>query len=312
MMDFLNNIWVALSTPNEVLMKFLSLPMLCIEIPLTLYLLISVFKLTTTKKQSLLYIVITILTGIISTYFLNNPFNVIFNFISSFIIIHFTLKTNLLKTIVATVFPSIVFAIIESLLFNPYITLMNITYNQLTTIPIYKIPLSLIAYAIAFILIFIIRNRNFYINLLDDIDKKSKSLIAFNFIFGLVYIIIEIIITMKYLDILPLGYTFANFVMLLLYFSISLYSISKVIKLSTTTKELESAEEYNKTLRILHDNVRGFKHDFDNIVTTIGGYINTDDMEGLKTYYVQLQKDCEKVNNLYVLNPSSINNPRYL
>ena len=117
---------------------------------------------------------------------------------------------------------------------------------------------------------------------------------------------------MKYLDILPLGYTFANFVMLLLYFSISLYSISKVIKLSTTTKELESAEEYNKTLRILHDNVRGFKHDFDNIVTTIGGYINTDDMEGLKTYYVQLQKDCEKVNNLYVLNPSSINNPRYL
>ena len=117
---------------------------------------------------------------------------------------------------------------------------------------------------------------------------------------------------MQYIDTLPLTYTFANFIMLLLYFFISFYSISKVINLTMTTKKLESAEEYNKTLRILHDNVRGFKHDFDNIVTTIGGYINTDDMEGLKKYYVQLQQDCEKVNNLYILNPNSINNPRYI
>ena len=59
----------------------------------------------------------------------------------------------------------------------------------------------------------------------------------------------------------------------------------------------------------MHDSVRGFKHDFDNIVTTIGGYINTNDMEGLKKYYSQLEEDCEKVNNLYILNPDSINNP---
>ena len=37
--------------------------------------------------------------------------------------------------------------------------------------------------------------------------------------------------------------------------------------------------------------------------------INTDDIEGLKKYYVQLEQDCEKVNNLYLLNPDSINNP---
>ena len=81
------------------------------------------------------------------------------------------------------------------------------------------------------------------------------------------------------------------------------------MSLSTTTKKLESAEEYNKTLHILHDNVRGFKHDFDNIVTTIGGYIKTNDMEGLEKYYSQLQEDCSKVNNLYILNPDIINNP---
>lgn len=34
----------------------------------------------------------------------------------------------------------------------------------------------------------------------------------------------------------------------------------------------------------------------------------TNDMEGLKKYYSQLQSDCQKVNNLYLLNPSIVNN----
>ncbi|MBS6252643.1 MAG: sensor histidine kinase [Clostridia bacterium] len=85
--------------------------------------------------------------------------------------------------------------------------------------------------------------------------------------------------------------------------------MTRVIKLVQTKEQLKSAEEYNKTLRILHDNVRGFKHDFDNIVTTIGGYVKTNDMKGLQKYYYQLEDDCQKVSSLYVLNPEIINNP---
>ena len=309
MMEFLNNIWVALSTPNEGLVKVIFTLLLFIEIPLSLYLIISVFNLKTTRKQNLLYIGIMVFLGAISMYFLNRPINIIFNYITSFIVIYSIFKTNAIKTIIASVLPSFVFSIVESLIFNPYITLINVTYEQVLTIPICKIPLAIIIYFIVFIIAFTIRHKKFSINLLDNFDKKSKSLIIVNLLFGLIYIIIEIIITMKYVDILPLSFTFANFIMLLLYFCINLYSISKVVKLTNTTKQLESAEEYNKTLHILHDNVRGFKHDFDNIVTTIGGYINTDDMEGLKKYYAQLEQDCEKVNNLYLLNPDSINNP---
>ena len=108
---------------------------------------------------------------------------------------------------------------------------------------------------------------------------------------------------------MPIIITFLSFLSLLAYFTVSIYSLTRVIKLASTTQKLQNAEEYNKTLSILHDNVRGFKHDFDNIVTTIGGYVKTNDMEGLKRYYVQLEDDCQKVNNLYVLNPKLINNP---
>ena len=301
-----------MSTPNPLLLKILSVPIgFLLEAPLSLYLIISIFNIQVSKKKKLSYIVLTAALSNICALLLPNPYNIIVNYLSLFLIIHFTFKTNAVKTILAGLLPTFVFTIVQNLLFNPYITLLNITFEQFMSIVIYKVPLSLIIYVIVFVLAYIIKMhyKELYFGILDAIDKKSKKLIIANLVFGLAYIILEIAITMKYLNILPLTYTFANFTMLLLYFIITLYSISKIIKLQTATTQLESAEEYNKTLKILHDNVRGFKHDFDNIVTTIGGYINTNDMEGLKKYYVQLEEDCEKVNNLYILNPTSINNP---
>ena len=64
MTDFLNNLWVAVSTPNPELIKILSIPLLIfLEIPLTLYMLKSIFNITTNKRQNLLYIVILPLKG---------------------------------------------------------------------------------------------------------------------------------------------------------------------------------------------------------------------------------------------------------
>ena len=86
-----------------------------------------------------------------------------------------------------------------------------------------------------------------------------------NLVLGLFTLIIQLIITIYYTDKLPIIITFLSFLSLLAYFSISIYSLTRIMKLTLTTRKLESAEEYNNTLRILHDNVRAFKHDFDNI-----------------------------------------------
>ena len=165
-------------------------------------------------------------------------------------------------------------------------------------------------YFIIFLITLLLKFKNYKIDLPDyNLDKKSKNVLYLNLLIGFITLCFQAVITTYYTDTLPLIITFLSFLSLLAYFSVSIYSLTRVIKLSITTQKLQNAEEYNKTLSILHDNVRGFKHDFDNIVTTIGGYVKTNDMEGLKKYYVQLEDDCHKVNNLYVLNPKLINNP---
>ena len=308
-MNILNNLWLAISTPNEELVKIVCVFLLFIEAPLSFSLINNVFNLSCTKKQKYLYISVTACIAAIATLFISWPFNIILNYITAFLILYFVIKLSFIKSFIATIFPSIVFNLIGYLLANPYLDLLKITYEENNTIAIYRIPFALLTYSIVLIFNLIIKYRKFTINILEDFDKKSKSIIIFNFIFGFICIFLQGILSVKYIDILPIEFTFFNFICLLIYFVLSFFSLAKVMSLSTTTKKLESAEEYNKTLHILHDNVRGFKHDFDNIVTTIGDYIKTNDMEGLEKYYSQLQEDCSKVNNLYILNPDIINNP---
>lgn len=309
-MDILNNIWNAISTPNQYLVNVSFIFLISfIEIPLTFFIISTIFKLTCTKKQKYCYIILAAIVSLLSMFMIPNPFNIVFNYITNFIIIHFIFKIDFIKNMVASLFPSIIFNLVGFLILNPYLTVFNLTYNQVETIPMYRIPFTLIMYIIVFLFLLIFRCKNITFKILDNFDLKNKSIIILNFIFGFFYIIVQSILTINYIDILPIGFTFFNFICLLIYFYLSFYSLAKVIKLVTTTQKLESSEEYNKTLHILHDSVRGFKHDFDNIVTTIGGYIKTDDMDGLKKYYSQLEEDCEKVNNLYILNPDIINNP---
>jgi len=158
------------------------------------------------------------------------------------------------------------------------------------------------------LIILILKNRDLKLSLIDNVDTKNKILIFMNLFLGILTLIIQSTLMFYFIDSFPLIITLLSFVSLLAYLSISIYSLTRALKLSLTTKKLQSAEAYNNTLRILHDNVRGFKHDFDNIVTTIGGYIKTNDMEGLKNYYSQLEDDCQRVNNLYILNPDIVNN----
>lgn len=307
-MEILNNIWMALSTPNEGLLNILYIPFTLIENFLIMHLFLAILNINANKRQKIVYALSMSIISLSSIYIIPNPFNIFINYIIMILLIILVFKKSILKSILATICPVVISGLIGSLFTNPYLTLLQISSEQMATIPIYRFGYLLVIYTIMFLITLIIKYRKFSLNLLEEIDLKTKLTILFSIILGFITIIIQCIILTFYIDILPLFLTFLSFISLLTYFGISIYSLTRIMKLTLTTKKLESAESYNSTLRILHDNVRGFKHDFDNIVTTIGGYIKTEDMEGLKKYYLELEDDCERVNNLYVLNPEIVNN----
>ena len=308
-MEMLNNIWIALSTENVELLNYIFIPLSLLENYLILLLFINLFNIKCSKKQKLLYVFLAALCSKVVSILIPTPFNLIFNYLIFFILIYFIFKQGFIKTLVALFMPTLLFGLVDTLILNIYIKLLNMTYEQVSSIPIYRLFYMSIVYSVIGFITFILKYKNLSIKILEDFDKRTKKVVIINFVLGVFTIGLQAFVLFYYVNIVELYITFSNFIVLLIYFCINLYTLNKITKLTVTTRELETAEAYNKSITVLYDNVKGFKHDFDNIVSAIGGYVETDDMEGLKEYYHSLRDDCQKTNNIAVLNPDIINNP---
>ena len=308
-MEILNNLWNALSTENELIIKLNGIPSTFIEIYLSFCFFTIILKYNYTKKQKYLYIISVSVISIISSFVIPEPYNVFINYAFIFFILKRYFKFNILQSIVAMVMPLVIFGLLNSLLLNPFLKITNQTYESGINIPIYRASYLLLTYIIMFLIVLILKHIKIKTNFNLYLDKKALSVILVNLILGILTLMIQTFMTVYYYSSVPIIFTLFNFVLLFAYFFTSFYSLNRAMKLNITTRNLENAESYNNSLTILYDNVRGFKHDFDNMVNIIGGYIEVDDINGLKEYYKSLQKDCSKVRNVQMLNPHIINNP---
>ena len=308
-MEMLQTIWNALTTENEGLLKILGIPFTFIEAYITVLLFTTILDIHCTKKEKFKFVISFSVIASILMQFVPTPFNTILNVISFPILTVLIFKIGIFKSIISEIVPYIIIFIISFILLNLYTLIFGISSSIANTIPIYRLTFSIILYVLLYFIYIIFRNLNFNFSTLDDFKNKNKLIILLNFIIGIIAISIQLI-TQNIYDIQSAQPVFiVSILCLICYFCISIYSLSRTTKLETTTRDLEGEKLVNKSLTILHDNIRAFKHDFNNIVQAIGGYITTNDMDGLKKYYSQLLDDCQRVNNLTTLSPEVINNP---
>ena len=81
-------------------------------------------------------------------------------------------------------------------------------------------------------------------------------------------------------------------ILFVLIFVLIIYIIFLKIKIKNKNFEI-------KNLTYICDTTRSFKHDFNNIMQAMGGYIKTNDMYNLKEYYNKIMPECFHVENLY-------------
>ena len=308
-MGILNNIWNALNTENEIALKLISIPGTFIEIYLTFCIFTTILKTNYTKKQKNLYIVSVSTVSIVSSLLIPEPYNIFINYVFIFLLLKKYFNYNILHTFLAMTIPLIMFALLNSLLLNPFLKLTNQSYESGFNTPIYRTSYLILTYIIMYFILLILKHVKIKVNFNLNYDKKTLSVILLNLILGIFTLIIQAFLNFHYINTIPIIFTLFNFGLLFAYFFISFYSLTKAMKLDIATRDLENAESYNNSLTVLYDNVRGFKHDFDNMVNIIGGYIESNDIDGLKQYYKSLQKDCSSVRNVQMLNPNVINNP---
>ena len=141
----------------------------------------------------------------------------------------------------------------------------------------------------------------------NHISKKSNKLLLLNTTF--IIFCVMTLFCLFYQKFISINVTAIIIINLLIYCLISFYAITQKINLEITKKELEKTKLHNKTLENLNNSLSGFKHDFSNIITALGGLIYVKDIDGLKNFYDKILIECNINNNLSALNPSVINHP---
>lgn len=308
-MQMLNNLWTFLSTENTILINIISVIFLFIELPLTMKFFLALLNITSTKKQRIIYLACTIPIGIVCSLLIPKPFSNIITLVSAPIIILLVFKVNILIAMCAEFVSVICIIVLEIIITRLFLILFNCTYEMCAFIPIYKLTSTLTIYLIIFLIYKLILFFRFNIDITNTINKKNKHLILANLIFALIVMFMQIYLVVYYNDKLPLYIILINITSLLAYSGVSIFSIIKTMRLEKVKMDLEQEKLSYKTLQALHDNTRAFKHDFSNILAGIGGYVETNDMKGLKKYYTQLLQDCNQANNFSTLNPDVVNSP---
>lgn len=308
-MEIFNNLIQTLTTPNEELTNIICGPLLFVEMYVSMLLFTTILNIPTSRKQRIVYVMLSSLWGLFSKFVIPTPYGTFINIIIALIITVLCFKISIFKAIICQLLPFACTVLIETVLFKILLLAFDLNLDMVATIPLYHFLSLLGIYTFYFVLSKIMKHFNFNTSLLENIDRKNKIPLIIAFILAAIMIGTQLYLTMFYSDNLPAIITVLSLISLLAYFFITIYSLSRTTKLEVTKQNLEETTLYNKTLTILHDNMRCFKHDFNNILQAIGGYIQINDMDGLKKYYKQILKDCDKVNNLYVLSPDVINNP---
>ena len=308
-MNILQTIWSALTVPNETLIKFIAIPLTYLDAFVCMLFFTSVLNIETSKKRKLIYVISYGTLANLITFIVPTSYSVFIHIFVWPLMIYFILKTTIIKSIVAVVINLVITSILEFIISSIFLNGFNINYDTLISTPLYRIISVISVYLIIFLLSLAAQYLRINIKVIDNLNKKTKILLILNIFLILFIIAIQFYLVRFYSDTMPFLITFAGILGLVAYAIISIYNLINMSKLAITTRDLENANSTIHSLTILHDQVRSFKHDFDNMVNSIGGYVLNEDIDGLRKYYNQLLEECQRTNNLYALSPSVINHP---
>lgn len=173
----------------------------------------------------------------------------------------------------------------------------------------YKFCLVISIAIIRTLICLIVKYKKFQINIGENLTSSSKNTIIVISIIGSTLIYMKTIQMTMYITNIPYSFFVINLVSLIIYFYISMKDIVRITKIEEQDLKINNLESYNKTLQIMYDNIRGFRHDYSNFLQALNGYVHANNIEGIKLMCKSATKECMDVNKMGILDPTVINNP---
>ena len=308
-MNIFQKITEGLMSPNEMLTSLLVIPAAIIEVILYVNILLTLLNIKAPKSKKYPQMIVVIIIAILSKFLIPTPYSTFINVFSVLLSFMIVYKTKFIETFIGVVLLTLITVLFEMISSQIYTLFFNGTYSEFANYPIYSVIFMFIVYSCLFIMLKLFQKFNINITLFKNINKKDSIIILATIVLGFITVFLQLYISAFYNNLLPTFVIFLSIICLIAYFFVSMFNIVKTKQLEVATIDNHNLQSYNDNLKSMYDNIRAFKHDFNNIVHAIGGYVRAKDMNGLSKYYNSLFDECSSINNLSALNPETVNNP---
>ncbi|QLY80901.1 sensor histidine kinase [Clostridium intestinale] len=229
-------------------------------------------------------------------------------FLISFLLLYFDNK-RLFLNIINCIFATIIVFISDGLVASIAIPIIGEEFYTAMEIPRFKIMVHIGMLIIVIIITQVVRLliRKFKINP-ENIKIKNKMtiLMIVNICIIAITYYLNAIVAQTYM---ARNTTMLIYVALMIVYLISMSVITFVVANNMKKEmqyenrkiELENLKEYNSNLEAMYNDMRGFRHDYTNILTAMSGYIEEKNIEGLEEFFykkiVPLNSEMNRKNN---------------
>lgn len=263
------------------------------------------------KKNLFVLILISYLTtylfNVNNLFNINHSSNILFPIILMYTIVYLYISSKkIIYSIIISLFMLVILSLCDAIVGVIVMDIFNISYKQATTnLKIYFIMgiiILLFSYLISKLVRFIIL-KLFDANINLKKHKKIKSIFMFTASVIIVLFSSYMILCKCLVQSWDKISIFLHLSLILCVLAISLtllYSMTKItkniIQHEYIDKEYNQLKEYTTMIENISTDLRRFKHDYLNILSTLGEYVEEKDMAGLKEfYYNELLPESNKI-----------------
>ena len=195
-------------------------------------------------------------------------------------------------------------------------TIINIIIKTISEIALlYKniyLTLSIFEVILNCILFLIVKYKKIEMNINDCLIENVRRRINLMSLISIIFILTAKIRINSNIQTEPIYLYLLFNLMQIAYLVVFMRNILNTLKNTNDQIIIENLEGSNKRLQENYDSVRSFKHDFNNIMQGIGGYIIAKDIDGLNKMYKSIINECQEINENQSINSDVITNPAIL
>jgi two-component system sensor histidine kinase AgrC len=256
------------------------------------------------KKVLVKFIIITSFGASILFYldkFIGMELRAIFGILFTGMMSYFILKLSILQLIAGSIFYAIALAVGDLSAVFIMVKVYGYSLESINSHIVLSLISEFIIYGTVIMIIFLIR---FIKQTQEMTDKYKRSISIKTSLYMLAtFIIITVNYSMyiKFIGVVDQSIILANVAVMWLYLILSLYINFSNSALALKEQQYDQQQDYIRTIDSLINDFRRLKHSYANTIYSFYGYIQENDLPGLKAYYSEVMNDTKRMDSNLLL-----------